>query len=386
MTETIPKIDQQRTPSLEMPASMLQKLLEQGDKIGSSLSLSVATLQEKKHEFRSQLKSNRIILDDSEIECDKSYSTCAIDGACASDRLMAIDMIVAGAVGVEGLAINKPSHWSDPDHDVFSCAEVHDDENLNIARALMLQMEWKLAANAPHDLILIDGSLTTALIHMYKAIDLFGEGNRQSRESVNKLRYDYQEFALSYKKILGLENTDKIWIGIPKYTSRNDIASSLNWQTPFDDKAILSLVLNPGEFTRPLLFTHKEAWRVQVPYEDHRLRYLMQEVIDGVKQLHFLYYKPYDWSPALRIEVPHNIVKNRVKLNGILEAVKTQCKIPSLLEPYPLYIADRIAKSVGQGIPSYRQIVTRRMVEEKRINPDDLFFIMHSYRTESNGS
>jgi len=111
----------------------------------------------------------------------------------------------------------------------------------------------------------------------------------------------------------------------------------------------------------------------------------MQEIIDGVKQLHFLYYKPYDWSPALRIEVPKNIVQNPEKLHGILEAVKNQCKIPSLLEPYPLYIADRIAKSVGQGIPSYRQIVTRRMVEEKRINPDDLFFIMHSYRTESNG-
>jgi hypothetical protein len=159
MIETIPKMDQQITPSLEIPASMLQKMLEEGDKIGISLSHSVASLQEKKHEFRSQMESNKIILNDSELQTDKSYSTCAIDGACASDRLMAIDMIVAGAVGVEGLSANEPSHWTDANHEVFSCAEVHDDENLNIARALMLQMECNLATKAPHDLILMDGSL-----------------------------------------------------------------------------------------------------------------------------------------------------------------------------------------------------------------------------------
>jgi hypothetical protein len=46
-------------------------------------------------------------------------------------------------------------------------------------------------------------------------------------------------------------------------------------------------------------------------------------------------------------------------------------------------MADRIVKNLGRAIPSYRQIVTRRIVEEKKVNPDDVFFMMQSYRTES---
>ncbi len=45
-------------------------------------------------------------------------------------------------------------------------------ENEILSRAIMLQMEIKLAASAPYDIIHIDGSLTTALIHMYKAFNM----------------------------------------------------------------------------------------------------------------------------------------------------------------------------------------------------------------------
>jgi hypothetical protein len=367
---------------MEIPASLLQKLLNDADKIGNNLCLSLSNIQEKKDEFRNQLTNNRVILLDSEIECTKSYSTCGIDGACAIERLIGTDLVVAGAVGVEGLYSElDQSLWKNPDNEVFVNAEIHDPENMIIARALMLQMELKLATNAPHDLVLMDGSLTTALIHMYKAMDHFQKGISQS---VNKLRNDFVDFLMSYRKILGIENNDKIWIGIPKYTSRNDIATKLNWNTPYDDKAVLSLVLNPGEYTQPMLFTDKDAWHVKVPYEDKTIRVLMQEIVKGIRQLSVLYYKPHSWSPALRIEVPSGVAQNHEKLSAVLENIKIQCKSPSLMEPYPLYMADRIVKNIGQAIPSYRQIVTRKMVEGKKVNSDNVFFMMHSYRTESN--
>ena len=85
----------------------------------------------------------------------------------------------------------------------------------------------------------------------------------------------------------------------------------------------------------------------------------------------------------MRIEVPSRIIEDHEKLSAVLVTIKNQCKLPSLIEPYPLYMADRIVKNIGQAVPSYRQIVTRRIVEEKKVNPDYVFFMMQSYRTES---
>lgn len=52
---------------------------------------------------------------------------------------------------------------------------------------------------------------------------------------------------LSYKKILLGEGTDnsKFWVAVPKYTSRNDIGRDHNWPTVYDDRAILTIVLEP---------------------------------------------------------------------------------------------------------------------------------------------
>ena len=298
--------------------------------------------------------------------------------------------MTAGVVGVEGLASNKV-HWKTPDHDVFVNAEPHDPDNMIAARALMLQMELKLASNAPHDLIFLDGSFTTALIHMYKAIDHIKNNDFESSKKIND---EFKNFLLSYKRILNLEPNDsnddddkneKIWIAIPKYTSRNDIGTKLSWDSNYDDKAILSLILEPGEFTIPTVFANKDKWHEKIPYEDDELRLIMQNVIEGIKELNFLYYKPYSWTPAIRIEVPSKIAEDDKKLSSILFNVKTQSDVPTLMEPYPLYMADRMVKNVGQAVPSYRQIVTRRMVQETDSNFNDIFFIMHSYRTESNG-
>lgn len=385
MTEIISKIDQQKSPFLEMPASLVQKLLNDTDKVADDLILPFLNIQRRKQEFRSRLIGKQLIQNDSEIKFDRRYTTCGIDGACGIDRLVGTDLIVAGAVGVEGLSNTVDSKWKNSsDYDTFVCSELHDAEkNDIIARALMLEMELKLAANAPYDLILMDGSLTTALIHMYKAVHYFRDGFKRS---VTKLRNEFHNFLISYKRILAGENTNKIWIGLPKYTSRNDIASSLNWRTPFDDKALLSLVLTAGEFTRPIIFTDRDAHHEEVPYEDERTMALAREVTKGIKQLSFIYYKPYCWTPALRIEVPYKVAQSQEKLFGILEAIKTECKLPTLMEPYPLFMADRQVKNLGQTIPSFRQIVTRRMVEEERLDPDDVFFMMRSYRTESGRS
>ena len=142
------------------------------------------------------------------------------------------------------------------------------------------------------------------------------------------------------------------------------------------------MILDAGEFRRPKLFTSDEGWHVRLPYEDKELRVLMQQVISGIKNLSVIYYKPHPWCPALRIEMPSATAGDETKLNSILINIKNQCQTPSIMEPFPLYMADRIAKHMAPAIPAYKQIIMNQMTQLNDHNEKDIFFLMHSYRTE----
>jgi NurA domain len=364
---------------LEIPASLVEQMLQKTNEIGDILQSSMHDINRRREKFRLQLEQIGLLDNDINFGNIKPLVSGGVDGAYAVDRLLGTDLLFAAAVGVEGINELENGKRIAPNHDVFVYPEKHNPENMISARAIMLEMEIKLAANAPYDIVYLDGSLTTALIHMYKAINFIENLNSKSSD---KIREDFKDFLISYKKILDLKDTYKYYLGIPKYTSRNDIGKNLHWPENYDDRAILTLILDPGEFTRPKLFTSEEGWHVRLPYEDEELRVLMQQVISGIKNLSVIYYKPHPWCPALRIEMPSAIADDETKLNSILINIKDQCQTPSIMEPFPLYMADRIAKHMAPAIPAYKQIIMNQMTQLNDHNEKDIFFLMHSYRTE----
>jgi hypothetical protein len=375
-------------PYLEIPASMMEKMLEKTTEVGTIINDSINNIRKNKNKYRSELKGSINTIDnhDDFSTLKDDLSTCGIDGAYIVERLLGTDLLFSCALVAEGLSSKSQNDSSLPStYDIFVYPERHDAENAILARAIMLQMEIKLAASAPYDVIYMDGSLTTALIHMYKAANMIKNDNDNNHSFVsNQIKNHFEEFLESYKKILlGYEN-DKIWIGIPKYTSRNDIGKGQGWPQTYDDRAILTMVLEPGEYTKPLLFTHDEAWHsTNLPYKNNILEGLMEDIISGIKNLYVVYYKPFAWSPAIRIEMPFYIANDEDKLNQLLQNLKQQCGIPSLLEPYPIYAADRIAKRISPAIPAYKQIIVNQLIKEPYQNEIDILFMMHSYRTET---
>lgn len=364
---------------LEIPASLVEQMLQKTNEIGEILQSSMADINRKREKFRLQLEQIGLLDNDINFGNTKPLVSGGVDGAYAVDRLLGTDLLFAAAVGVEGINELENGKRIAPNHDVFVYPEKHNPENMISARAIMVEMEIKLAANAPYDIVYLDGSLTTALIHMYKAINFIENLNSKSSD---KIKDDFKDFLISYKKILDLKDTYKYYLGIPKYTSRNDIGKNLHWPENYDDRAILTLILDPGEFTRPKLFTSEEGWHVRLPYEDEELRVLMQQVISGIKNLSVIYYKPHPWCPALRIEMPSATAGDETKLKSILINIKNQCQTPSIMEPFPLYMADRIAKHMAPAIPAYKQIIMNQMTQLNDHNEKDIFFLMHSYRTE----
>lgn len=376
-------------PFLDIPASLVEEMLSKTTQISNDLVSSFDIIKKKRHYFRSQLDRSEILGKDTEIKSHKILTSCGIDGAFAIERLLGTDLIAIATVGVEGLmSTYQKGEWGDsPNHNVFINPERHDPENMIAARGLMIEMELNLAASAPYELIFLDGSLTTGLIHMYKAIDFI-----EKRKSVtaNQIRDNYKNFLLSYNKILESNDNKRQWVGIPKYTSRNDIGDLFEWPTDYDDRAILTLILNEGEYTIPKPFALQENWHKKLPSIDNgkyndELEDLMVKVIDKIKGLHVIYYKPYKWSPAIRIEISSSVANDSNRLYALLQSIKNQCSIPSIMEPYPLYLADRMVKHIAPAIPAYKQVLTRSMTEFEKSdeNISDIIFIMHSYRTES---
>jgi hypothetical protein len=375
-------------PFLDIPASLVEEMLSKTTQISNNLISSFDIIKKKRHYFRSQLDRSEILGKDTEIKSPTVLTTCGIDGAFAIERLLGTDLIAIATVGVEGLmSTHQKGKWGSPNHNVFINPERHDPENMIAARGLMIEMEINLAASAPYDLIFLDGSLTTGLIHMYKAIDFI-----EKRKSItaNQIRDNYKNFLTSYHKILKSTDNKRQWIGIPKYTSRNDIGNLFEWPTDYDDRAILTLILNEGEYTIPKPFALQENWHKKLPTIDNdkhndELENLMTGVINEIKGLHVIYYKPYKWSPAIRIEIPSSVANDNNRLYALLQAIKNQCSIPSIMEPYPLYLADRMVKHIAPAIPAYKQILIRNMTEFEKNDESisDIIFIMHSYRTES---
>ena len=52
------------------------------------------------------------------------------------------------------------------------------------------------------------------------------------------------------------------------------------------------------------------------------------------------------------------------------------------MEPFPLYLADRMVKHMRTALPAIRKTTTQEMSQNWEGNYSDLYFAMHGYRTE----
>ena len=373
----------EQTPFAELPEALVEELLSKSQEIGDSLYESFKEIQDNKFEIRKQLQGNNILRQDAELVYPYIPTSCGIDGSYAVEKLLANDFATCAAVAIEGLTPpSEKRHWGKPHHRVLICPEKHDPDTGTVIRGLMMEMELELAAKAPHDIVFLDGSLTTPLIYLNQAINkILESGDTVIGNCVKEnLRYCLE----SYKTILESTRTDKLWVAIPKYTTRREFGEKLGWPSHYDDRAILTMVLSPGEFTWPIpLEEPLQPWHLSLPYGDKELERSKDEVIASIRRLHVLYYKPHNWTPALRIEMASSIAANTSRIAVLLQGLKYQCGTPGILEPYPLYIADRMVKHLGGAIPAFRQTATQRMAELHQGDIGDIFFSMHGYRTES---
>lgn len=366
----------------DLPQSLVEELLRKCEGIGQILVEKFEQMRKRRDSIRKQLRNDGLLRNKAVLRYQSIPTCCAVDGAYAIEKMLSNDIVAVTAVAVEGLTPPSESrHWNGPTHLSFVDTVNHDVNSL--PRGIMMAMELKIAFNAPHDIVLMDGSFTTPLIHVNQAI------NSINSNKANKLsRYveeSFPEFFDSYLHIASSTRSDKAWVYLPKYTTKQELKKKYidNWPLGFDDRAVLTQIMDPGEFVGPINIEQPDGeWHFsRTPGISDKRK--VTQLYNALNEIAVLYYKPSLQTPALRIEISKMVASNENLIAKILQCLEFQCGCGGIIEPYPLYIADRMVKSLGKTMPTFRQAATLQLAQSYRGDLSDVFFGMHGYRTES---
>ncbi len=383
MTETVSN----PAPFGDLPSALVDEVLQRTATVGQHLLKSFEHVRAERKTLRGDLSGNGLLCRDGELEYPPIPSTCGVDGSYAVERLLTTDLAAAAAVAVEGLTPpSEKRFWEQPRHLVIVEAETHNEATNGILRGVMITMELTLAAKAPHDIVFLDGSMTTPVIYLNQALARAAEN--PSLKMTNALKERAIGGMAAFLEILQSRRADKCFVFSPKYSTNREIGRQLKWPESYDDRGMLTMLLEPGEFTRAVSLQKPQSpWHITtaaIPgIEKAKADELEEQVTNELDNAAVIYYKPHVWLPALRLETNRSVFANRSRLACLLHGVKHQCGTPAILEPYPLYLADRMVKSLARAVPAFRQATTQSIAETYTGNFDEVFYAMHGYRTDS---
>lgn len=334
-------------------------------------------------------------------------SIVAVDGGFAVERLPEFDVTLAQAVGVEGLANSPSKTWKGEGHQylTWQAAVPHDTATPMIIQGIMTLMEMLIIARSSQRIRILDGSHIGLMINMNKFFS-----SLQNEATTLSARVSLDEFCdkqgITIRDIPGVVRTvlnDDRVIASTKYNSSKDITQGIlrDKELRIDDKALFSKILEPGEYLVPqpiglsaetdsvLRKTHIDYMpRKEMTRED--FNWLINEAIGPVKtndihgnnqtsNIFYTYFKPTAGSPVYRIEVKHSVAEDKGRLDGVLASLWQQVVYPEIIEPYPQYLADRIAKSAAKGMKAIRESVILS-TDTKDVN--QAISLLQNYRSQ----
>lgn len=374
----------------DLPQALVERLVAQGDNLGQAVTTSLERIKAVHEEVRNRLQAESLLKTIDDLPLVQPPTTCGVDGAFAVEPLIGYDLVVVAGLATEGLTPpSERRHWAEPHFSHFINMEPHREENRLYARALMITFELEQAAKAPHDVVFLDGSFVTPITALHQALsqnDLPSQLNGGALPSALVERAS--QAVQHYHLILSSQRTDRVWVSVPKYTTKREIGNLLAIAQRFDDRALCTLILRPGEFIGPVPMEQPSGagWQgyfLTPKFLDDEAKKAKVEVERLLgESIHVLYFRAAPSNPALRIEVPKPVAQNPHRLAIVLQAVRSQSALPGILEPQPLHYADRMAKSLSIAMPSLQEMLARFSARNYSGDISDVFFVLHGYRTE----
>jgi hypothetical protein len=363
----------------DLPDALVRDLLAQATPVAEKVSTHLNMLRQGRDSIRQLVQSAGLIARKADLDVSREPSVVGIDGSYQVHRLTALDLCAAAAVAVEGTSKEARRHWPEPYHRMWVNSFEHSKNATNALRGLMISMELELANEAPHDLVLLDGSFIVFIIYLNQGLTSFIEAPGLLREEFQR-RWSDQHVLDRFLALIASDRT----VAVPKYSGRNELENFLkeNDLPETDGKTLATLILEPDEYVTPLPIFHfdGEDTEYHLPKE-HCPRERQDQMNRSIENMRVIFYRPYGWAPAVRLEVTAPIAASQARLSMVLEGIKCQLFSPAVTEPYPLFLADRMVKSLGAGVAVIEQAVAQHAVGA---SPDveATLLCLQNYRTE----
>lgn len=387
-----------------LPEDLILKMLEQAPKTAKKVSDLINIEDSVIARAKEILNANQIILKNDTAEYTESLM--AADGAVIIEKKTSSDILLALAVGVEGLKTNDSDSWSPSGQQYYQWQTVlpHHVANPRLAQGIMFLMELSILARADHEVRIMDGTHLTMILKLNSLLsahddEFADESYVQALGSFLKDRY--KKIIPDIPDIINDAFSDPAIVGLAKYSSSREIIDSLlkELNILMDDKIFLSFILNEDEFTKPLSVgqgtKEREDWKqVHIgcnlpiksltPKEKEKFKKSLQASIAPFKisheeksKLFFTFYRPFNEGPVYKIEIKESLAKDLDKLKKVLLSIKKQIMFPEIREPYPQYFADVIAKNISFGMNAVEQAICN----DPAIHNSKNFDLIFPYRT-----
>lgn len=381
-------------PYADLPDEILQQVLGKTAEVANAVRVLFTRVDERKEAMREVLLASgrvRRLLDLP--LCPTAPPVAAVDGGAAIEKALGSDTALAVAVGIEGIHDGGPAAWPGVQYAAWQKTLPHEgDATAVTCRGVMTALELSVLRHAPHDVVLLDGAHITPVIALNA---LLGVGSESLRGEIATALRD-NDTANALREVM----TKPSIVAVVKYDNSRDLSHTwlpADVRGPglgLDDKTTMMMLLSEGEFTDPqpvaLTQQSKGNWlakRIEglTPADEAReaVRLALNDVVSLVRddQLLVTYFKPHAWAPAFRLEIKPVVARDPTRLSALLTAIRAQVVSPEIREPYPQWVADRMAKSVGDALVALRTAVNFDLADAGM--GEYVSLVAHSYRTEA---
>jgi len=335
-----------------------------------------------------------------------SHSLVAVDGGNILDKMAGSDLLLAVAVGVEGLTEDPKTDWGEAKNQYYQWQTVmpHGEANARLTQGVMFLMELSVLANDDHEIRIMDGTHFTSILKVNSMLSATEEaaGPEYVEALKDFLKKTYDKIIPDIPDIMTAAfNNDSI-IALAKYSSSTDVIDAFlsHCGIKLDDKTFFTLGLDADEYLVPMSVGQSKQERERIWDDLHiscNLKIPEKEVLNAAlssaiypiktkdkskkhkeSELYYTYYKPYEDGPAYRIEIKKSLAVDAARLEKYLNSLKKQIVFPEIREPYPQYLVDLMAKSIATGLFSIKEAIL--LSPDLKIDKGK-FNLLFSYRT-----
>ncbi len=357
----------------DLPDALINELLTRSEDIRHLAGAAVDSRIAERDDLRERALRLGLISPVDDLWDMPEKSVAAVDGSVALLRLASFELAAAAALAVSGLG--QDAEDADMPYDFDALVTDPIARATEIVYGLMFCMEYDVAQAVDSDLVMLDGAFSSGMV----AISLALRSSSDLRDDLSQA-FKRRWVESTMDAVPGLLSSDSV-VAMPKRSSSNEFVTQSQLfsgkEVDTNGRSTASLILEAGEIAGPFIL---ETHHFLLDPSDFYRTYTA-ELRDLYSEISVVYYKPKDWTHAFRIEIPPAIANDTKRFHETLEIIRRQTVNPAIIEPYPLYVADRFAKSLYKGVNALLDSVRSDVIADS-FKPDVAADMMNSYRTD----